>query len=98
MQNVIQMCFKCVTFVIQKMRIMAKVNKVRYSFLFNRRAKKLKKDEKAPIELQVYFSRLSRIFLKTNVEIEAQFWDEQTEMASKNILIMWHYINILRCF
>ena len=59
------------------------MKKITYSFVFNRRGKKLAVDERAPIHLEVYFSRTTRRWLPTGVEIENRFWDAKTELPSR---------------
>jgi site-specific recombinase XerD len=59
------------------------MKKVTYSFVFNRRGKKLAVDERAPIHLEVYFSRTTRRWLPTGIEIENRFWDTKTGLPSR---------------
>ncbi|MDR2359248.1 MAG: site-specific integrase, partial [Prevotellaceae bacterium] len=59
------------------------MNKLSYSFVFNRRHKKLSPDERAPVHLEVYFSRAIRKWISTGVEIEARFWDAKTGLPSR---------------
>jgi site-specific recombinase XerD len=59
------------------------MKKVTYSFVFNRRGKKLGADERAPIHLEVYFSRTTRRWLPTNVEIESRYWDIRTGLPNR---------------
>ncbi|MDR0694005.1 MAG: site-specific integrase [Prevotellaceae bacterium] len=59
------------------------MKKVTYSFVFNRRGKKITADERAPIHLEVYFSRTTRRWLPTGVEIESRFWDAKAGLPSR---------------
>lgn len=59
------------------------MKKVTYSFVFNRRGKKLAADERAPIHLEVYFSRSARRWLPTGVEIESRYWDAKAGLPSR---------------
>ncbi|MDR2448822.1 MAG: hypothetical protein LBD52_02555, partial [Prevotellaceae bacterium] len=59
------------------------MKKVTYSFVFNRRGKKLGADERAPIHLEVYFSRTTRRWLPTGVEIESRYWNAKTALPSR---------------
>ncbi|MDR3134165.1 MAG: site-specific integrase [Prevotellaceae bacterium] len=59
------------------------MKKVTYSFIFNRRGKKLAQDERAPIHLEVYFSRTTRRWLPTGVEIESRYWDTKAGLPNK---------------
>jgi site-specific recombinase XerD len=59
------------------------MKKVTYSFVYNRRGKKLLADERAPIHLEVYFSRTIRRWLSTGVEIENRYWDIKTGLPNK---------------
>jgi site-specific recombinase XerD len=59
------------------------MKKVTYSFVFNRRGKKLAADERAPIHLEVYFSRTTRRWLPTGVEIESRYWDAKTGLPNR---------------
>jgi site-specific recombinase XerD len=59
------------------------MKKVTYSFVFNRRGKKLAVDERAPVHLEVYFSRTTRRWLSTGVEIESRYWDAKIGLPSK---------------
>ncbi|MDR2406648.1 MAG: site-specific integrase [Bacteroidales bacterium] len=59
------------------------MKKVTYSFVFNRRGKKLTADERAPIHLEVYFSRTTRRWLPTGVEIESRYWDAKVGLPSR---------------
>jgi site-specific recombinase XerD len=59
------------------------MNKVTYSFVFNRRGKKLTADERAPVHLELYFSRTTRRWIPTGVEIESYYWDAKTGLPNK---------------
>jgi site-specific recombinase XerD len=59
------------------------MKKVTYSFVFNRRGKKMEADERAPIHLEIYFSRAIRRWLPTGVEIESRYWDAKTGLPSR---------------
>jgi site-specific recombinase XerD len=59
------------------------MKKVTYSFIFNRRGKNLVADERAPVHLEVYFSRTTRRWLPTGVEIESRYWDNKTSLPSR---------------
>jgi site-specific recombinase XerD len=59
------------------------MKKVTYSFVFNRRGKKLATDERAPIHLEVYFSRTTRRWLPTGVEIESRYWDDKAGLPNR---------------
>jgi site-specific recombinase XerD len=59
------------------------MKKVTYSFVFNRRGKKLAVDERAPVHLEVYFSRMIRRWLPTGVEIESRYWDDKTSLPNR---------------
>jgi site-specific recombinase XerD len=58
------------------------MKKVTYSFVFNRRGKKLSADERAPVHLEVYFSRTTRRWLPTGVEIESRYWDDKAGLPN----------------
>jgi site-specific recombinase XerD len=59
------------------------MKKLSYYFVFNRRHKKLSPDERAPIHLEIYFSRATRKWIPTGVEIEPRFWDAKTGLPSR---------------
>ncbi|MDR2652591.1 MAG: site-specific integrase [Prevotellaceae bacterium] len=40
-------------------------------------------DERAPIHLEIYFSRTTRRWLPTGVEIESRYWDAKTGLPSR---------------
>lgn len=46
----------------------------RYKIIFNRRNKVLEKGEKAPVEIEVYFSRTERKIINTTINIEESQW------------------------
>jgi integrase len=53
---------------------MKKQGQAKYKLIFNRRNKELKKGDKAPVELEVYFNRTERKFLTTQIQLEADQW------------------------
>jgi integrase len=53
---------------------MKKLQQAKYKLVFNRRNKPLEKNEKAAVELEVYFSRTERKFITTKVVIEEAHW------------------------
>jgi hypothetical protein len=59
------------------------MQKVTYSFVFNCRGRKMEADERAPIHLEIYFSRTTRRWLLTGVEIESRYWDAKTGLPSR---------------
>jgi integrase len=60
-------------------------NLVKYKLRFNRNNKKLKKDEKARVSIEVYFNRNCRKFIPTDVRIVKEQWDEKEKIVnSKN--------------
>jgi site-specific recombinase XerD len=59
------------------------MQKVTYSFVFNRRGKKMATDERSSIHLEVYFSRKARRWLPTGIEVESRYWDAKTRLPSR---------------
>ena len=58
--------------------------KARFSLVYNRRAKKLAATEKAPVHIEVYFSRTLRRWIPTHVEVEPRFWNAKTKIVKKD--------------
>ncbi len=57
--------------------------KARFSLVYNRRAKRLAPAEKAPIHIEVYFSRTLRRWIDTRVEIEPRYWSAKAKILKK---------------
>jgi hypothetical protein len=58
--------------------------KAKFSLVYNRRNKKLAATEKAPIHVEVYFSRTLRRWIPTNVEVEPCFWNAKAKIVKKD--------------
>ncbi|RCW29688.1 site-specific integrase [Marinilabilia salmonicolor] len=46
----------------------------KYKLVFNRRKKKLENGDKAPLELEIYFSRTERKYISTKIILEPEQW------------------------
>jgi site-specific recombinase XerD len=71
----------------------------KYKFVFNRRKKKLEDGDKAPLELEVYFSRTERKYLSTKIMLEKDQWGttgrykDKVKTSHPNYLSMNQYLH-----
>ncbi|MDR1225463.1 MAG: hypothetical protein LBK47_01010 [Prevotellaceae bacterium] len=69
--------------------------KARFSLVYNHRVRKLAATEKAPIHVEVYFSRTVRSHVDTNVAVEFCYWNARAKVLKKthpNYIVLYQML------